>query len=158
MERTRYRATQGQLGRAIVARLLPGSDLMEGTRKICEDYDIQNAFFVCSIGSLQKAVFMVAGRKADAKMGVGYTSPKEIPGPVELLGGQGWIGEDEKGERLLHFHGMVSDSSGKTYGGHLIEGENRSLLTIDLVVVELKGARLIRKYDKEVGLIELDFL
>jgi len=157
MKEIRYKAVEGQPGRVIVARLLPGSDLIEGIKKICEDHDVQNAFISCSMGSLRKAVFMVTKPKPEAKMGVGYTSPIEIPGPIEFLGGHGWVGEDEKGGRLLHFHGIVSDSSGKTYGGHFVEGENRSLLTIDLVIVELKGVRLVRRYDEEVGLIELDF-
>ena len=158
MEGVRYKASEGQLGRVMAIRLLPRTDLTEGIKKICEDYGVQHGFISCSMGSLQKATFMVTQPKPEAKMKVGYTDPIEVPGPVEFLGGHGWIGESEDGGRLIHFHGIVTDQTGKSYGGHFVEGGNRSLLTIDLIIIELKGVRLVRKYDDEVGLIELDFL
>jgi hypothetical protein len=127
--------------------------MIEGIEKICEDYGIRYAFIGCSIGSLRKATFMYAVPKPEAKIKAGYSAPFELAGPVEFLGGLGVVCEGEKGEKLTHFHGTVSDKLGRVYGGHFVKGQNAILATIDLIIIEIKGAKLLRKYDEETGLV-----
>jgi len=153
MGEVRYKAAIGQIGRVIAARLLPGTDLIEGIEKICEDYGIKYAFVGCSIGSLQKATFMYLVPKPEAKVKAGYTAPFELPGPIEFLGGLGVVCEGEKGERITHFHGTVSDQLDHVYGGHFVKGKNAILVTMDLIIVEVEGVKLLRKYDKETDLV-----
>lgn len=153
LQNVRYKASVGQLSRVVAGRLLPRTDLVEGIERICEDYGIKYAFVSCAIGSLQKATFMYVVPREEAKIGAGYSSPLEIPGPIEFLGGTGVVCEGEKGERLTHFHGTISDKLDRVYGGHFMKGKNPVLVTMDLVIVEIKGMRLFRKYDKETDVV-----
>lgn len=149
----RYKAAQGNLGKVVAARLQPGTDLIEGIEKICADHGIEYAFVTCSVGSLQKSTLLLATPNEDAKIKISYGAPIEVPGPIEFLGGQGVVCKGEKGERLTHFHAILSDKLGKVYGGHAIKGRNPALVTIDLVVIEVKGIKFIRRYDEETGFI-----
>jgi len=149
----RYTAAQGELGKVVAARLLPGTDVIEGIEKICEDHGIKYAFVGCSIGSLQKATFLYLVPKPEAKVKAGYTPPFELPGPIEFLGGLGLVCEGVDGERLTHFHGTVSDKLDHVYGGHFVKGQNLVLVTMDLVIIEVKGVKLLRKYDEETELV-----
>jgi len=149
----RYTAARGELGKVVAARLLPETDIIEGIEKICEDYGIKYAFVGCSIGSLQKATFLYLVPKPEAKVKAGYTAPFELPGPIEFLGGLGLVCEGADGEKLTHFHGTVSDKLDHVYGGHLVKGQNPVLVTMDLIIIEVKGVKLLRKYDEETELV-----
>lgn len=153
MEKIRYKAALGQFGRVIAARLLPRTDLVEGIERICEDYEIKYAFVNCSIGSLEKATFMIVAPKPEAKIKAGYTAPFELPGPIEFLGGHGIVCKGANGERVTHFHGVISDQFNHVYGGHFVKGKNPILATMDLIISEVKGVKLLRKYDEETNLI-----
>jgi predicted DNA-binding protein with PD1-like motif len=153
MGEIRYKAAQGQLGRVIAARLLPGTDLVEGMEKICEDYEVRYAFVNCSIGSLQKATFMIIAPKPEAKIKAGYTAPFELPGPIEFLGGHGIVCKGENGESITHFHGVISDQFNHVYGGHFVKGKNPILATMDLIIIEVKDVKLLRRYDEETDLV-----
>jgi len=149
----RYTAAQGEIGKVVAARLLPGTDIIEGIEKICEDYGIRYAFVGCSIGSLQKATFMYLVPKPEVKVKAGYSTPFELPGPIEFLGGLGVVCEGVNREKLTHFHGTVSDKLDHVYGGHFVKGQNPVLVTMDLIIVEVKGVKLLRKYDEETELV-----
>ena len=43
----------------------------------------------------------------------------------------------------------LSDKDGKAYGGHLVEG-TKVLLTVDVVVAEIEGLVMGRKFDSEL--------
>ena len=51
----------------------------------------------------------------------------------------------------LHAHGVTPD--GKNFAGHFSAGGNPVLATIDLVIVEVDGAKLMRRHDPVVGLV-----
>jgi len=67
------------------------------------------------IGSLQKASLLVTV-PLNNKIGAGYSEPRSIDGPLELISGHGAIGEDD-GAVFVHIHGLVSDKDGNVYGG-----------------------------------------
>jgi len=149
----RYKAAQGQLGKVVAARLLPGTDLIQGIERICEDNGVKYAVASCTIGSLSKSTFLIAMPKKDDPEKIVYSSPIEVSGPIEFLGGQGIVCKDEKGETVTHFHASLTDKSGRVYGGHLVKGGNLILVTIDLVIMEVKDVRFLRKYDEETGFV-----
>ncbi|MFX1519405.1 MAG: PPC domain-containing DNA-binding protein [Promethearchaeota archaeon] len=150
----RYQATSGKLGKVIIGRLLSGTDVIEGIEKICKDHNIKSAFVSVSIGSLQKATFLLAMAKQGTKLGIVYTEPIEVPGPIEFLSGLGIVCEGEKeGELETHFHATFSNEKQEVYGGHLVKGKNPTLATIDLSIIEVKGIKIARKFDEETGFV-----
>jgi predicted DNA-binding protein with PD1-like motif len=157
----RYDAFEGQIGRLIPARLKPGADLIEGIEKICKDFGVKNAFVCCSIGSLQKAAFQYLISKPQLKLKTGYGEPLEIPGPIELVAGMGIVCHNEKGEMVTHLHAFFSDyrpGPDHGYGGHIVKGKNPILATMDLLILEVKGVDITRKYDEETEIaVALEF-
>ncbi|MEM3382157.1 MAG: DNA-binding protein [Candidatus Bathyarchaeia archaeon] len=168
MSEVRYASGEGQIGRIIVARLLPGTDLMEGLNKICDQYNINNGVIVDCIGSLRKAVFKFLIPNPKLKLGSGYGEPYTLDGPIEFLGGQGIITQGEDGKRKIHLHGLVNRTSveeGKAKPDYVLGGDfgvppgsNLVLATMDITIIEVKGLNIIRKYDTETEIAtRLDF-
>lgn len=150
----RYQAACGKLGKVIIGRLLPGTDVIEGIEKICKDHSIKSAFVCLSIGSLQKATFMLAIAKEGTKLGIGYSEPIEVPGPIEFLSGLGVVCEGKTEEEFeTHLHATFSNEKKEVYGGHLVKGKNPTLATIDLSIIEVKGVKLGKKFDEETGFV-----
>lgn len=155
MNRVRYKAAVGGAGRVVVARLLPGTDLIEGTEEICNRYKIKYAVISCAIGSLKKTSFRYVVPKPELKTGAGYDEPPDIKGPVELLGATGVITETEDKKINVHLHGAICDQKGVLHGGHFDKGENLALYTIELVIAEVEKIEMPRKYDTEVDAPQL---
>ena len=152
MPEIRAKHVCGKFGRIVPLRLLPGTDLMNGLKKVCEDNGVRYGTILTAIGSLRKLTTQVLVPNEKAKMGAAYTEPSTIPGPIEILGIQGVIFETDTGEVALHLHGIFCDKDGKTYGGHLVPGENPILATLDAVIGEIADVKLIRRYDEETEL------
>lgn len=148
----RFRWAKGKAGGLIAARLLPGTDVMLGIEKICQETGIRCGVVGCAIGSLEKATFQVLLPKEDVKIRAAYGAPISVRGPIEILGIRGVIFESENGGVALHLHVTLCDKDGKTMGGHLVYGENPVLATLDLVIQELEGIRISREYDPETEL------
>ena len=60
------------------------------------------------------------------------------------------ICHDDDGNLLLHVHMSMSDQHGTGHGGHLIEG-TKVLLTTDMVIAELDGLVMGRRFDEELS-------
>jgi len=132
-------------------RVLPGSDVIEGIGEACQQLDIKSGSITCCIGSLQRASFLIAV-PMNNKIGAGYSDPRVIKGPLELLSGQGTIGQEKDGEIFIHLHVVISDKEGNVYGGHLINGKNPVLITCEVMVSQIDGIHMIRDYDPEVDM------
>jgi hypothetical protein len=145
----RFASRQAKLGRVVFGRLFPGTDLMTGLLNICRGNDIKYGSIVAMIGSLAKARFIYAIPYERAKLGIKYSQPVEIDGPLEFIGGQGIIGVSDIGDTVIHLHGIVSDKSMKVYAGHFVDGGNPVLATIEVVIHELNEIKLVRGYDEE---------
>jgi len=152
MAEIRAKHVCGKFGKMIPARLLPGTDLMNGLKKVCEDNGVRHGTVLSAIGSLRKLTIQVLAPNEKVKLGAAYTEPQTIPGPIEILGIQGVIFEIEAGEVALHLHGIFCDKDGKTFGGHIVPGENPILATLDAVIGEVAGVRLTRRHDEETDL------
>jgi predicted DNA-binding protein with PD1-like motif len=167
-EEVRYAAGEAQLGRIIVGRILPGTDLYEGISKICDDYKIENGVICQCIGSLRQAVFKFLIPNDKLKLGSGYGEPYKLAGPIEFCGGMGIITKGEDGSRKIHFHGLFNQTKvedGKSKPDYMLggdfgveKGQNRILATMDLTILEINGLNIVRKYDDETEIpTKLDF-
>ncbi len=144
-------SASGSLQRVVAMRLAPGEDVMEGIKKGCAEHGIKEGLILGGIGSFDGAAFMVPIPLPDKKAGYGYGDPIRFEGPIELvaLSGQICLGDD--GETMFHVHASLADQQGKGWGGHLIEG-NKVLLTTDILVAEVGGISMGRRYDEDLEL------
>lgn len=123
-------------------RLKPGTDLLEGIEAYVKEHKLRAAVVISVVGSVKKAKI----RFSDAK------EATEIPGPFEIVSLVGTSGFGNEGGR--HFHIAVSDRTGKTMGGHLVEG-CPIYTTAEVVLGELKDLEFARKVDPETTYKEL---
>ena len=130
---------EGRLGRVIALRLKPGTDVLLGLTEACKRAGINNGVILSAIGSLD---------------GVSYCNPVELPtkagyGYGEVTSGAGIICHDDEGNTNLHVHMSLSDRYGNAHGGHLVEG-TKVLLTVDVMLAEVDGLVMGRKFDNEL--------
>jgi len=149
----RIQSVEGSLGRTLVARLLPGTDMLEGIEETCRIHDVKYAVVSCAVGAFKKATFVYPIPKEGAQIGIIYSDPVVVEGPIEFLGGQGVICQSEEGKYLIHFHGSCSDKDMRVWGGHFTIG-NVVLATLDLIIQEISGVNMIRRFDEETGFIQ----
>ncbi len=120
-------------------RLKPGQDLKQELQKLTEEKKLKAASIVTAVGSLTQAKI----RFANMSEGTQIKGPFEI---VSLVGTVSTLG--------THLHIAVSDSAGKTLGGHLVEG-NIVYTTCEITVVENQDLVFDRQVDSETGYKEL---
>ena len=155
MEKQGFTSVEAHKGRTIVVRLLPGTDLVSGIEAACRFHHVQYGYFGSVIGSLQKATFVIPVTDTAALLNFRYCDPIEFAGPIELIGGQGVICQSEAGELMIHLHAQGVTPEQRTFGGHFSAGGNPVLATIDMVIVEVDGAKMMRRFDPECGLVML---
>ena len=68
---------------------------------------------------------------------------------VGVTGASGVICTDEDGSVNLHVHISLSDKYGNGHGGHLVEG-TRVLMTADIVLGEIEGVGMLRRFDPDM--------
>ena len=146
-------SVEAHKGRTIAAHLKPGTDLVSGIEAVCQKHHIQYGYFASVMGSLAKATYILPYKDLTAPLGFRFCEPIEVEGPIELLGGQGVICQTEKAELMIHLHAQGIAPGRVAFGGHFSAGGNPVLATIDLVIVEFDGAKLMRRYDSETGLM-----
>jgi uncharacterized protein len=133
------------MGRIIVGRILPGSDLVTGIEEICRKHDVRQAMIVGTIGSVVDAQFEWVST-TENRPGTGHTSHMSIEGAGSLISGQGLVCRNEDGSELdVHIHCTITDSSGAVYGGHFPKGTVPVLSTTDVTLIEITGMRLVRR-------------
>ncbi|HEV7843646.1 MAG TPA: PPC domain-containing DNA-binding protein, partial [Pyrinomonadaceae bacterium] len=99
----------GETGRVKVyaLRLLPKQDLRKQLELFVRQRKLRAGLILTAVGSLQKASL----RLADQKEATIFEGKYEIVSLVGTLSPDG-----------VHLHISLSDSTGKTIGGHLVEG------------------------------------
>ena len=127
--------------RSIVERLKPGEELQSSLKRIAFEHNIKAGVIVCAVGSLNVASLRMAGAN----------EAKTIDGPLEIVSITGTLSDTS-----MHVHLSVSDSAGKTIGGHLMAG-CKVFTTIELVILELSDEWVFeRKIDEQTTYLELD--
>lgn len=124
---------------AVAVRLHPGQDLKVELLRLASERGWEAACVVTCVGSLREAHL----RLADAQEGTWLREKLEI---VSLVGTFSKDGG--------HFHLSVSDRTGKTSGGHLLEG-CKVYTTAEIVVMPLPDYSFPRELDPETGYPEL---
>lgn len=120
-------------------RLSPGQDLKNELDAFTREKGLQAGFIVTCVGSLRKVVL----RPADQQEPLVREQKFEIVSLVGTLSPDG-----------SHLHIALSDSTGATIGGHLLEG-NLIYTTAEVVVGEAEGVVFRREVDEGTGFREL---
>lgn len=124
----------------LAVRLKPGQDLKTELQALVKRLGWKAACVVTCVGSLNKGFLRFANQETGTP----------ISGKLEILSLSGTL----SGE-ACHLHLSVADSTGKTYGGHLLEG-NPVYTTAEVVVMHLKELEFKRETDPATGYKELD--
>jgi uncharacterized protein len=136
-------------GRIAVVRLLPGTDLLEGIEKVCSDFHIKYGICWCH-GSLTKATLYVPGQGGLPKMRL-----YEKTDTGQLLSAMGVICETSEGKKDIHMHMVLNNElDHELCGGHAVPGKCLVFDTMDLIVMEIEGGKMLRKLDEQTGEIE----
>ena len=139
---------QGKLGRVVALRRKPGSDVLLGLEEACKRSGINNGVILSAIGSLDSPHFCDVV-ELPTKAGYGYGEVLHLTGPIELTNASGIICHDDEGNTNLHVHMTLTDRHGNAHGGHLVEG-TKVLLTVDVIIAEIEGVVMGRKFDEEL--------
>ncbi|EON73911.1 PPC domain-containing DNA-binding protein [Lysinibacillus sphaericus] len=142
----------GSFGRVISARILMGTDIVEGIEAVCEENGIESATIVSCIGSFLKSSFVYLVPDETAKINVRFSEIIEKEGPLEFIQGSGVVCKRD-GIYETHFHGSMSDQWGCVSGGHLIKGGS-PVITADVVLAEVQGVQHFRRLDEETGHVQ----
>ena len=125
--------------RVYAFRLTPGQDLRKQIELFAKEQKIQAGLILTAVGSLQKTSLRLADRKDSTT----------FEGKYEIVSLVGTISPDG-----VHLHLSVSDSTGKTIGGHLVEG-CEIYTTAEIVLAEARGLVFTREQDAQTGYKEL---
>jgi hypothetical protein len=120
-------------------RLRPHEDLKRSILDIARQQNIHAGIILTCVGSLEQLHL----RYANQQEGVRHEGHFEI---VSLVG--------TFSASAAHLHLSVSDETGKTTGGHLLDG-NRIYTTAEIVIAELTDLRFEREADPTYGYLEL---
>ncbi len=120
-------------------RLRPGQDLKEELDKVVRDQRIEAGLVLTCVGSLTDASLRLANQEGATT----YHGHFEIVSLVGTLSTKG-----------SHVHLSVSDSTGRTIGGHLMAG-NKIYTTAELVIGILPELTYAREPDPTFGYREL---
>lgn len=125
--------------RTYALRLRPGDDLRQQLLQFTEQHHIQAGMVMTCVGSLTVTTLRLANQEG----------PTVYQGHVEIVSLVGTLSVNGS-----HLHLSVSDSTGRTMGGHLLDG-NRVYTTAELVIGEMPGLDFRRETDATFGYKEL---
>jgi hypothetical protein len=125
--------------RTYALRLKPGQDLRRELESFAKAEKLQGGLVLTAVGSLTKAALRLADQ----------TETTEFEGKFEIVSLVGTLSPDG-----VHLHVSLSDKTGRTVGGHLVEGCT-VYTTVELVVGEVEGVRFTRETDAQTGYKEL---
>jgi len=125
--------------RLFALRLKPGQDLRSQIETFAKEKQIQAGFVITTVGSLSSASLRLADQP----------SPTRFDGKFEIVSLVGTLSKDG-----VHLHISLSDGSGKTIGGHLVEG-CVIYTTAEIVIGEAESLSFTREKDAETTYQEL---
>ncbi|RYF76190.1 MAG: DNA-binding protein [Cytophagaceae bacterium] len=123
----------------ISIRLRPGQDLKEELDKLVREQRIDAGLILTCVGSLTDASIRLANQEK-ATTYLGHFEIVSLVGTLSINGS--------------HIHLSVSDSTGRTIGGHLMAG-NKIYTTAELVIGILPAVTYTREPDPTFGYREL---
>jgi predicted DNA-binding protein with PD1-like motif len=126
--------------RAHALRLRPGDDLRDALLAYTAAHGIKAGAVLTCVGSLTVATLRLANQEG----------PTEYRGHFEIVSLVGTLSSTGGS----HLHLSVSDSTGRTLGGHLLAG-CRVYTTAEIVLVALPELEFVRETDPTFGYKEL---
>jgi len=120
-------------------RLHPGQDLKHELDAFARNNHLQAGFVITCVGSLRKVAIRPANQK----------EPLLREAKYEIVSLVGTFSPDGS-----HLHIALSDSTGATIGGHLLEG-NEIYTTAEIVLGEAHQLKFSREIDPETTFKEL---
>ena len=126
------------LGKVLIIELARGEELFSSVETILEKEGIRNAYLASALGSIEHLEYhrpKTMGEVTDDEM-------LSLEGPFEFGGISGTVIDG-----VAHFHFNAGGTKGN-HIGHLERG-TRVLYLLELVVMELKGFDLERKWTPE---------
>jgi predicted DNA-binding protein with PD1-like motif len=120
-------------------RLHPGDDVMPELKKFIAEKDIKAGFILSAVGSLAQYTLRFANQET-GNTAEGYYEVVSLTGLLSTEGN--------------HIHLSVSDSTGRTIGGHLLDG-NLVYTTLEVVIGEDLDHVYKRETDSTYGYKEL---
>ena len=139
----------GSVKRLMAVRLKPGTDMLMEIEKACVENGIHNGVVVSGIGGVTTAGFCDPTYFPERKQPYNYGAPIVVKDNLSIAGISGIICHDDDGTVNTHIHVTFSNEKGQCCAGHLKEG-TRTMLTVDLVIAEIEGLSMSRKYDEEL--------
>ncbi|MCF2135967.1 MAG: DNA-binding protein [Candidatus Thorarchaeota archaeon] len=130
-------------GRTIVARLMPGEDILKSLERLVLEHNIRGGQLQL-IGAVARAHLGYFDREKNQY--VDFTVEEDL----EVVSCMGNISRLAEGTPVVHAHMVVADRTGRTYGGHLLKGTEVSV-TIEIVINEFQD-EIRRALDKTSGL------
>ena len=112
--------------RTYVLAFRPGDEVVAGLNDFTREHHISCAHFT-AIGAFSKASLAWYDMQRKAYREIAIDEPVEVVSCI----GNATLGEDDS--PIVHAHCAVSDSTGKTIGGHLLEGHVSATLEVFLV-------------------------
>jgi predicted DNA-binding protein with PD1-like motif len=122
-----------------VFRLKPHEDLKKALLELARQHKWKAAAVVTCVGSLEQFHLRYANQENGSKQ----------QGHFEIVSLTGTLSESS-----AHLHLSVSDSTGRTLGGHLLD-DNLIYTTAEIVLVELTDVEFTREKDNTYGYSEL---
>jgi len=126
-------------GRRFIIKVSPGERIITQLLRFAGETGVKNAVVVSAVGSMRNVRFR--GIKTGARRPI--TPPRmqihEVEGPLELVGLEGNLFPDERGEVDCHLHIMLGKSSGEVVGGHLFDAEVFASCEIMLTEILVEG-------------------
>jgi uncharacterized protein len=120
-------------------RLNPGNDLRKTLQQFVENNSIHAGWIVTGVGSLKQYNIRFANQPS-GEIATGFFEIVSLTGTLSLSG--------------VHLHLSISDESGKTIGGHLLD-ENLIYTTAEIVIGESPHFSFYREVDSATGYREL---
>jgi predicted DNA-binding protein with PD1-like motif len=120
-------------------RLRPGADLRQELEAYATEHQLQAGVILTCVGSLTEAQLRLANQPTATR----------FEGPFEIVSLVGTLSPDG-----VHLHLSISDSTGRTLGGHLMPG-CRVYTTAEIALAELSAWRFAREPDPETTYDEL---
>jgi predicted DNA-binding protein with PD1-like motif len=120
-------------------RLKPGQDLRAELEAFTKSNGLRAAYIITCVGSLNHATLRLANQ----------TDSTQFAGKLEIVSLVGTLSPDGP-----HLHLSVSDSTGKTSGGHLVAG-CPVYTTAEIIIGEAQDLLFTREQDEASGYQEL---
>ena len=123
-------------------RLKPGQDLKESIQQFVVQKQIGAGWISTGVGSLTNYKIRFANQEQGSS-GQGHFEIVSLTGTVSINGS--------------HLHLAISDSTGRTLGGHLLDG-NLVYTTVEIVITASTKLQFTRQTDATTGWKELEVI